>query len=479
MRQLFITSLLLASFFGSSAQNQSISEQGCGTVTTPQEMQALAQFLASDVKAKTTAGNDSIPLSIHIVGKDNGTGYYKLDNLFSVICELNTKYAPVGFYFYIKWPIQYINNTSYYIHDFWSGSQMMYDNNVGSTVNVYFVDDPAGACGYFSPQNDGIAIKKSCSNPGSTTLVHELGHYFGLPHTFYGWEHGATPANPEKVTRGAGANCSYTGDLFCDTDADYISDRWYCPYVGTKTDVTGTKYHPDSSLYMSYSMDNCQSRFSNLQMAAMQNNLHNQRSYLLTGSVPFYNALAIPGIVYPNDSIYANNTNVKWHKVAGADYYQVKISLATNNLVKQEGLTSDTTLGINFPMYSTVQYKVTVTPLSSKNLCRDKSLVHTYHYSLSTPALDVTSLEETQRAIGLYPNPASSSATIDLASVAQGTYAVQILNLNGQKVYEQAIKHIGGSQKVTVPLQHLSNGIYMVKVTGNNNNWTEKLVIQK
>jgi hypothetical protein len=479
MRQLFITSLLLAAFLNGSAQIGTISGQGCGTITTPQEMQALAAFLSDDTKAKTTNGNDTIPLSIHIVGNDNGGGYYKLDHLFTVLCELNTRFVPAGFYFSIKWPINYINNTSYYSHDFSTGYNMMASNNVSNSVNVYFVDDPGGACGYFSPSADGIAIKKTCSNPNSTTLTHELGHFFGLPHTFNGWEHGSTPWNPEKVTRGVGANCSSTGDLFCDTDADYLSDRWYCPYTGNQLDVTGTPYHPDSSLYMSYSSDNCQSRFSTMQIARMQNNLHAQRANLLQGHIPAYSALDFASMVYPNDSLYANNTNIRWRKVAGADYYQVKIVLQNNGIVKQEALTSDTSLATTFNMIANIPYKVTITPISSKNMCREKSKAFTYYYSLSTPPLSVEAVNDNDNAIALYPNPASNSVSIDLISVAPGQYTLQVSNINGQKVYEQMLRHNGGSQKVTVPLENLVNGIYLVRLTGTNNNWTQKLVIQK
>lgn len=478
MKQVLITSILLASCLGSFAQNGSIAENGCGTVTTEKEMQQLAAYLASGVAAKTTTPNDTIPLSIHIVGQDNGTGYYKLDNLFKVLCDLNDHYAPVGFFFYIKWPINYINNSSFYNHDTWSGYQMMTQNNVSNSVNVYFVEDPSGACGYFSPGADGIAIAKGCGNPNSTTLVHELGHYFGLPHTFYGWEGGGTPANPEKVTRGAGANCSTTGDLFCDTDADYLANRWFCPYTGSQLDVTGTPYRPDSSLYMSYATDACMSRFSNQQIGRMQNKLHNDRSYLL-GPTPSNIGLTEPQVIYPTDSVYANNTTLKWKKVPGADQYHVKITFNTIPIVKQESITGDTSLLVNFAMQQGVGYKLIIMPLNAKNVCKPVEKVFTYFYSSSTPPLSVGDMEENSGSITLYPNPTNKSAQLDLSSVSPGDYTLQVTSINGQKLYETVVSHRGGSQKVSLPVESLAVGIYIVRLTGNNNSWTEKLMIQK
>ena len=158
-----------------------------------------------------------------------------------------------------------------------------------------FVNDPAGACGYYSPFRDAIAIRKSCSAPNSTTLVHELGHFFSLPHTFNGWENGAVPTNPEKVTRtGPSANCSSTGDKFCDTEADYQGERWFCPYNDIKFDSNNDQYHPDSSIYMGYASDECMTRFSNMEIAAMQFNQSTRTN--LTASFPGWQNLAMPNI---------------------------------------------------------------------------------------------------------------------------------------------------------------------------------------
>lgn len=107
------------------------------------------------------------------------------------------------------------------------GEDMMDENNVDDLLNVYFVSDPAGNCGYFSPSDNGVAVAKSCAMPGGTTIAHEFGHFFSLPHTFYGWEYGIPDDEDQEWVNGA--NCNSAADGFCDTPPDYLDYRWNCP----------------------------------------------------------------------------------------------------------------------------------------------------------------------------------------------------------------------------------------------------------
>jgi hypothetical protein len=214
-----------------------------------------------------------IPLKIHIVGTSNATKYYRLDFLWDLLCELNKKYAETGFYFYLFEDVQFIANDAYFNHDFTSGSEMMLGNNVAGAVNVYIVEDPAGYCGYYTYYEDAITIAKSCSNPMSTTLAHELGHYFSLPHPF------TNVTGIEEYVDGS--NCETGGDLFCDTRADFLNYRWPCPYTGNDVDDHGDIYDPDETLFMSYSYDNCQNKFSQEQMNAMVYDVLTYRQDLL------------------------------------------------------------------------------------------------------------------------------------------------------------------------------------------------------
>lgn len=479
MKKIITTSFLACASLLGFAQGSSISELGCGTVTSQEELKEIYEFVKQPMVAQKTTAVDTIPLTIHIVGDDNGKGYYKLDNLFKVICQLNSHYAPVNFYFSIKWPIHYINNTSYYQHDYNTGYAMMNSNNVSGTVNVYFVQDPAGNCGYYAPAGNAVAIGKSCANTNSTTLVHELGHYFGLPHTFSGWEGLTTatpPSNPEKVTRGVSANCGSAGDGFCDTDADYISNRWNCPYSGTYTDVNGDVYHPDGSLYMSYSNDACMNHFSPQQIARMQNRLNTSYRSLLNTPTTAYTSFAAPNIVYPVDKIYSNYTKVIWNKTPNAEAYHVKVKIGAAN-VRIDTVTTDTSVNIDFEMSEGYTYTVSVTPMNGSNVCGQVDQEKQVAYTNATTTLSVNNVAG-KSGLTISPNPAQNVLNVQMNDFATGKYTMVMTNISGQPVYQQTINHAGGNTSNTISVSELPNGMYFIRVSGEGQLLTQKVIVQ-
>jgi hypothetical protein len=347
----------------------------CGTElpeTARQQLRYARQQYALQPKGQEPTRY--IPIKLHIVGTDTGAGYFDAIEAYRLICELNEDYIPVGFHFYLAGDLHYIDNSSYYIHDFGIGEEMMVENNVDGVINVYIVQDPAGTCGYFTWGGDAVAINKSCAGEGSTTLAHELGHYFFLPHTFSGWEgafEGATlvdepPANEQE--RVNGSNCANTADEFCDTPADYLSYRWDCPYNGNLSDPTGAAIDPDETLYMSYSADECQGRFSNEQIDAMHATLNEFRDYLIqpqpNTEQPYNTYLYYP----PNGTLVIDPDHVlfSWRPVVNADRY---LLLVTPNGTGErvEIYTTDTFYVAN--LSANTNYTMKLLPLSSGNTC--------------------------------------------------------------------------------------------------------------
>ena len=138
-------------------------------------------------------------------------------------------------------------------------------------INLYIISDTllnenvGGLCaGNVGGINNGNIYLKSIGS-----LTHELGHFFGLAHTF--------AIGDELVD---GSNCETAGDRICDTPADpyvpfeekedYILD---CIFISLKQDANGQFYQPDVGNIMSYYKCNC--GFTRGQYLRMANNYFN------------------------------------------------------------------------------------------------------------------------------------------------------------------------------------------------------------
>ncbi len=194
----------------------------------------------------------------------------------STLIGLNKEFAPICVSFDIC-EFKYIDNFAYNKMEEpknWPELQTQY--NVKNRINIYYVDNiiiPAGMCGFAglgsigALTSSGIVIKKSCALPGSKVMPHEMGHYFGLKHTFEG--SGIELAN--------GSNCATAGDEICDTPADpyvvgepqanYVDGK--CQFISMKKDANGQFYDPIVGNMMSYYPDACSCGFTDQQFMKM------------------------------------------------------------------------------------------------------------------------------------------------------------------------------------------------------------------
>lgn len=108
-----------------------------------------------------------------------------------------------------------------------------------------------------------------------STLAHEMGHFFGLQHTF-----GKSPYENTTLEKPDGSNCVEEGDFICDTTADpngKVNKK--CEYIGL-SDAKKYDFNPPVNNYMSYYRNDCKNEFTTGQYASMNAFANKYRKYL-------------------------------------------------------------------------------------------------------------------------------------------------------------------------------------------------------
>lgn len=251
--------LILALLFN---LNSFVFGQICGT--PPYSNENLQQKQSNSVNITNSlylSNSTSICVNVkyHIVRESNGTGGFNISNLNNVTNRLNEAFNEHKIYFN-SIGHDFINNSTYYNIDDPKGVYTEFDalvkiNNDPNTINIYLVNYAEVYAGAARYKNNYAVIVNSYAD--STTTPHEVGHCFDLIHTH---ENGNENIN--------GSNCSWAGDMVCDTPADpgllqldnngfsyYLVD-FYCNYTG------GNGYNPDTNNIMSYSRNYCREHFT-------------------------------------------------------------------------------------------------------------------------------------------------------------------------------------------------------------------------
>ncbi|MBK9424377.1 MAG: hypothetical protein IPN54_09665 [Bacteroidetes bacterium] len=253
----------------------------CGTILTPEqvakEMASPSFGTQKSMFAPTKCFGKTLSITAHIFADSLGNyGITALD-ITNSLAALNQAFGPICISFQVC-NVNYIPNYKY--NDFLQPAdeaEVISLYSVPKTINIFYArrvertpGNPVGGYAYFPGGADFIALSKS----SLSSITHEMGHFFGLYHTFE-TQFGSELAN--------GSNCATTGDLVCDTPADpglgntpapdcnlspYIKDannEWYVPMIGNT---------------MSYYSSDCECGFTTYQYNKMALNYVNSRFYL-------------------------------------------------------------------------------------------------------------------------------------------------------------------------------------------------------
>ncbi len=485
MRLIFFSILFCYSFYGFS------QSEFCGTSVKDQQT-LLAQAEQYKSFSKRDGGFIYVPLMVHNVSNDNSSGFYAPWNLFETLCTLNEDFKPSGIQFYLEKDFNYIKNSAWNDHaEFSTGEEMMYQSNVQNMANCYLVSNPAGNCGYFTYNGDGVALSKSCLGKRSHTWAHELGHYFSLPHTFFGWEgiqYSSSKKTSEYQSRVFTAienvnrdYCKNQADRFCDTEPDYISNRWTCNTDGFSNskllDTKDSTFRVDGSLYMSYANDDCMSRFSSEQMDAMNRNLDGQRSYLKRSNVvPKYINVTSFDLQFPEDSMVVPTRHVtfSWDKVPNAKYYILQISRTESfSIIIKNLLLNEPTTEID-SLIQGKNYWWRVRAFSEFDFCGAESQVGFFKSEPIITSLDETKADQSY----LVPNPVSSygNVQINLVSANQNDAQIEIKDLNGKSFRPFSI--INNPNSILINLGYLPEGLYFLTARFATSSKVYKMIVK-
>lgn len=217
-----------------------------------------------------------------------GVGMATPTNIASIVNTVNDVFKPIC--------VSFGNCSTVYIQNFQKGkwrksiTEPIVTGNyyTENTINIYLTQTDSLDLGFTNTEKEGytypptpanlanpmknvIVLEKGQLLQGNgAILIHLLGHFFGLTHTF---EEATSTTSPPATSLelANGSNCATSGDGFCDTEADPGSQT-----IGS--DANGDLYiHPIDN-FMSYYTHRC--RFSQEQYNRMAYIILTKRMYL-------------------------------------------------------------------------------------------------------------------------------------------------------------------------------------------------------
>lgn len=434
-----------------------------------------------------------VPVKFHLVADFEGKGRIDPVDVIQELCHLNEEYAETDLVFYIDNGFNQLDHDAVYDNPTSGGAvakMILESRDQGSGALNVFITQNANrgsgnngtTLGYYSPSNDYVVVRKSQIGKETSTLSHEMGHYFSLSHTHYGWDEDPWMENIHglKVTRAnhnvAGnivpvelvdqSNCEEAADLICDTPPDYnfgLTWNSNCTKFNIEVrDRNNDLVEPSQENAMSYFLG-CETKtYTPQQAAIMREDFNGEfRDHIRRDYVPSSGMLADVEIETPsfNETVeHFDKVELTWTFVENAQEYLIVLTSGS----EQQIYTTDETSLILDNLQPNKNYNWSIVPINETGGCSNpqSSLFRTN--DVSSPVVD----PDFATQINLYPNPVSGDDKIKMTftSNIRTISQVEISDVNGKLVYSQAEQVIQGSNAIEVELPNLTSGIYIIHV---------------
>lgn len=299
---------------------------------------ALVFFVHYHASAQHT-----IPVSVHIARTSSGSSpRATTTQVDAEIASLNAGYSHLGITF-VKCGQNFIDENRLW-DQFDDGDQAekdWLDNFTDPNVVNYFITDLEGGghgkAVFPYKQKDWIAV--NYEEMGTSTVVHEMGHYLNLHHTYSGVD-GSNPARSSSLTiaNAEGPNGWKYGDYLIDTPLDPKERDDFnssCSYVGNQKDANGDSFHPDGRNFMGKGHNYCRDRFSSGQDARILRSVNIDRYYLNCNNsgntnLTCANSSSISNFPH-NDSFNGGYSNSPWVQARYGDELNWEIAPNTDS----------------------------------------------------------------------------------------------------------------------------------------------------
>lgn len=516
-KQIFVSlALLFTMTFSATGQT---TQEACGTTPEAQLLSFDRLKENIDRAENGTAVSDRsavqyVPIHFHIVGNGDGSGKHRESSILDQLCDLNDAYAPMEIRFYLRAHPTYglfdysINNDNVYSGQ--SNIFLMANRRHNNALNVFVVNqafDDNTVLAYYSPQDDWVVSRKDQINGTfNGTLQHEVGHFFSLAHTFFGYENNSfgpgsvgwpvapitAPYHPNGLNipteRQNGSNCGSAADKICDTPPDYnfgLLQSNCAAYGAGAKDPLGTIVDPTETNFMGY-FSGCGTNyhFSPLQQGVILSDLASPlRNYLDNTFSPAATSITTPSdlLMGPDDSDtteYYDEVLLDWQPVTGATMYLLEVDInAFFNSPQRQAFILTGTSKLLTNLTANKKYNWRVRPFNEYVTCAE-SREKSFRTSLTSSTTDIQELDKWAVA----PNPASASSDVRVLIHASNTFdaVVRVLDATGRSVLQLGNQTIpAGETTLYLPVNGLAEGLYVVAIQSGSGSATRKLTITR